>query len=52
MKMQLSACAASKQKGPAAEEVQEDSPLPFAALSVIYAALGIAIYVAPHSVRP
>lgn len=48
--MQLNAFAASKQRSPAAEELQEDSPLPFAALSVIYAALGIAIYAAPHSV--
>ncbi|KAK9830848.1 hypothetical protein WJX74_009955 [Apatococcus lobatus] len=46
---QLCTVQASKQKGSATAEVAEDSPLPFAALSVIYAALGVAIYVAPHS---
>ena len=45
-------CAASRPKSQPTEEIAEDSPLPFAALSIIYAVLGIAIYVAPHSVRP
>ena len=42
--------AASKQRSQPTEEIAEDTPLPFAALSIIYAVLGIAVYVAPHSV--
>ncbi|KAK9862250.1 hypothetical protein WJX84_006889 [Apatococcus fuscideae] len=45
---ELLSARASKQKSPPVEETSEDSPLPFAALSVIYAVLGIAVYVAPH----
>ena len=42
--------AASKQPASPTEDVEEGESFSYAALAAVYAALGIAIYVAPHSV--